>query len=418
MDGENAEGKRNFLSLLGESLIYSESSISQASEEHFVQDNIETSILSCQENSQLYSSEVNKALDYNCFSQPEMYSSSIPDSKDYYDWADINMKSVPKLHSGNFSLKSIEAQGNLATLRNGHDLAYCYSNSNFPHIVPNNAYSYAPVLHNKNQYPPSINCFANYSIPDYRNFGQNLYLSTNYNSAYQLNRQQGPSYIIPSPSACIMQPIFSKLQDVSIFSRAKIKHSSNSTSCIVKSLNKTTHNKKKNTEYSEVPVKGKNTNKNAQDLLRFKEQSKANKKSHPKLQSESKDATLENSEFMNLNLIDYLCTQKGCRYFQRNIYNASPIVIDELIQKIGNNFHIIMTDLYANYFFQKLLSCCSQPQRIAILNFISTKFHFISNNSSGTHAIQKLYDLISSPEEILLISNGLYADFIQICKVN
>lgn len=124
------------------------------------------------------------------------------------------------------------------------------------------------------------------------------------------------------------------------------------------------------------------------------------------------------SEFVSSGnkLIDYLCTSKGCRYFQGVILKASPETIDQIIIRIGNEFHIVMTDSHANYFFQKFIGCCNQSQRVDILKYVFTKFLYITNDSSGTHAIQAMFDLISTPEEIDIISLGIKPDFLEICK--
>jgi hypothetical protein len=116
-------------------------------------------------------------------------------------------------------------------------------------------------------------------------------------------------------------------------------------------------------------------------------------------------------------LLDYLCTPKGCRYFQSYVLKASPEVIDQMIKKLSTSFHIVMTNSYANYFFQKFITCCNQDQRKIILTHISGSFLYIASDNSGTHALQAMFEQITSAEEINIISEGIKDDFVHICKV-
>lgn len=116
--------------------------------------------------------------------------------------------------------------------------------------------------------------------------------------------------------------------------------------------------------------------------------------------------------------LDYLCTPKGCRYFQSYIQKATPEVVDQILLKIGANFPRIMTDSYANYFFQKFIKLCNQGQRILILKHIKSTIFMIASNNSGTHALQEMFEQVISNEEITLLSCAISDDFIPICQVS
>lgn len=116
--------------------------------------------------------------------------------------------------------------------------------------------------------------------------------------------------------------------------------------------------------------------------------------------------------------IDFICTCKGYRQLQIYIDKVSPNIIDILIDQIGSDFEIIMTNHYANYFFQKLTYNCTSDQRFTILKYIESNFSKIAHNSSGTHALQSLFDIVDKEEQIAMITSCLKISFIDICKVS
>lgn len=137
----------------------------------------------------------------------------------------------------------------------------------------------------------------------------------------------------------------------------------------------------------------------------------------------SEDATKEKLPLTKNKLsakkfLNFLCTPKGCRYFQSYIQQASPEVIDQIVQKIGTNFPKIMTDHYSNYFFQKFIKLCNLDQRMVILNNIKENILLIASDNSGTHSLQVMFEHITANEEILLLSNAISDDFLTICKVS
>ena len=52
---------------------------------------------------------------------------------------------------------------------------------------------------------------------------------------------------------------------------------------------------------------------------------------------------------------------------QKFLNKLSHERIDLFLQKISTNLKLIMTDNYGNYLIQKLIHCCTNQQRIMIL---------------------------------------------------
>lgn len=75
-----------------------------------------------------------------------------------------------------------------------------------------------------------------------------------------------------------------------------------------------------------------------------------------------------------------------------------------------------MSDNYANYFCQYLLSSCSGDQRLGVLRSIQPHFIEICCNKKGTHSIQKMIDLVNLPEEEEFIRNALIGNVVFLSK--
>lgn len=60
----------------------------------------------------------------------------------------------------------------------------------------------------------------------------------------------------------------------------------------------------------------------------------------------------------------------------------------------------LMTDPFGNYLIQKLLECCTEDQRTAIIDQVQKSLVKISLNMHGTRAVQKLIETISNEEQV------------------
>jgi len=66
-------------------------------------------------------------------------------------------------------------------------------------------------------------------------------------------------------------------------------------------------------------------------------------------------------------VIELVVTQTGSRFLQKQLTKSSPEFITFILQEIEKELPKLMIDNYANYFCQKLILSCSQPQRISFI---------------------------------------------------
>ena len=104
-------------------------------------------------------------------------------------------------------------------------------------------------------------------------------------------------------------------------------------------------------------------------------------------------------ENLNKPLDIFICSQTGSRMLQNNLDNFPPHILDILIDKIKFSFQKLMSDIYGNYFCQKLYSLSSFEQRMIILENIKDIFVPISKTKAGSHAAQSIIEHASTLEE-------------------
>ena len=104
-------------------------------------------------------------------------------------------------------------------------------------------------------------------------------------------------------------------------------------------------------------------------------------------------------ENLNTPLDTFICSQTGSRMLQNNLNNFSHHIVDILINKIKTSFKKLMSDIYGNYFCQKLYNISSFEQRILILESIKDSFISISKTKSGSHVAQSIIEQALTPEE-------------------
>ena len=104
-------------------------------------------------------------------------------------------------------------------------------------------------------------------------------------------------------------------------------------------------------------------------------------------------------ENLNKPLDIFICSQTGSRMLQNNLDNFPPHILDILIVKIKFSFQKLMSDIYGNYFCQKLYSLSSFEQRMTILENIKDIFVPISKTKAGSHAAQSIIEHASTLEE-------------------
>jgi hypothetical protein len=79
---------------------------------------------------------------------------------------------------------------------------------------------------------------------------------------------------------------------------------------------------------------------------------------------------------INVPLWEYAKTQRGSRNLQKLLNKIEPGGLDEILEKLKNNFPELMVDTYGNYFCQKLIQSCSSEQRMFILRHVGNIFIF------------------------------------------
>ena len=104
-------------------------------------------------------------------------------------------------------------------------------------------------------------------------------------------------------------------------------------------------------------------------------------------------------ENLNTPLDNFICSQTGSRMLQNNLDNFSKQIIDALIDKIKSSFQKLMSDVYGNYFCQKLYNLSNFEQRLLILESIKDSFISISKTKSGSHVAQSIIEQALTPEE-------------------
>ena len=116
---------------------------------------------------------------------------------------------------------------------------------------------------------------------------------------------------------------------------------------------------------------------------------------------------------LNVNLSDFLCSQKGVREIQKYI-NKSPNECKAiLIKSLNYDLSKVMMDVYGNYFCQDLIKKSNQNQIDLIINYIKNSFVKIAFDYSGTHVLQVLLDMISSTEEENILINSVLGNEIK-----
>lgn len=138
-----------------------------------------------------------------------------------------------------------------------------------------------------------------------------------------------------------------------------------------------------------------------------------------------KDLKKENQNFKKFlygfdrdSFVDYLCSSKGCSYMQTFLPDISVEEVDYLINLIGNKLNTVITDNYANYFFQKLINNFTPKQKTEIIKAIKNDFTYIAQNPSGTHSLQTLFEQVDNNEQSELIQAYVITNFVELCTVS
>jgi hypothetical protein len=69
----------------------------------------------------------------------------------------------------------------------------------------------------------------------------------------------------------------------------------------------------------------------------------------------------------DIKLSEFLKSQKGSRIYQRKLKKIKSEEIDFLLSTLERDFPELLTNIYSNYFCQKLYTICNVEQRRFIL---------------------------------------------------
>jgi pumilio RNA-binding family len=134
--------------------------------------------------------------------------------------------------------------------------------------------------------------------------------------------------------------------------------------------------------------------------------------------------------------------QHGCRFLQRRFDEDGADAVDACFPEILAEAVELMMDPFGNYLVQKLLECCSDEQRVAVLEAVaktadgeedkdklddkddslktkSTSPPFlvtVALNTHGTRAVQKLVETLRGPEQIALAVAALKPGVVTLIK--
>ena len=83
----------------------------------------------------------------------------------------------------------------------------------------------------------------------------------------------------------------------------------------------------------------------------------------------------DNKKKKEIKLSEFIKSQKGSRIYQRKVKKMSILEIDEVISELLNYIPVLLTNVYANYFCQKLFNLCNIDQKLIILDKVFNIFN-------------------------------------------
>lgn len=192
---------------------------------------------------------------------------------------------------------------------------------------------------------------------------------------------------------------------------ANIKNNINNNNFILDEFNQS------NTFYNNDKNFSNNNNLENKNISSFFGNKKNNKKKNKHKNNINKNVnmTKENTKEKNIrdfklfcdglkcSLSDYICSQTGSRIMQKYLNHFPSFIITNLIEMIYMNFEKIMSDIYGNYFCQKLYSISSIEQRRMILNSIKDIFINVSKTTAGAHVTQNIIEESKTKDEKIII---------------
>ncbi|KAK3233493.1 hypothetical protein CYMTET_56216 [Cymbomonas tetramitiformis] len=128
-------------------------------------------------------------------------------------------------------------------------------------------------------------------------------------------------------------------------------------------------------------------------------------------------------EEVNGQVLSLAQDQHGCRFLQKKIDEGGPEAVAAIFPEVLQCVVELMVDPFGNYLVQKLLECCSERQRVQILQAVSEpaadgmpKVIGVALNTHGTRAVQKLVETLRSAEQVQLAIQALEPGVVPLIK--
>jgi hypothetical protein len=109
-------------------------------------------------------------------------------------------------------------------------------------------------------------------------------------------------------------------------------------------------------------------------------------------------------------------TNSGSRQVQKYLRKCSTEGIEEVLSGILNEITEFVTNDYANYMLQSLISVCNVDQRTRIVMKLSENMVELCRNKQGTHCLQALIAKVTTSREFKLICSSIEHKFVELCE--
>ncbi|KAK3230865.1 hypothetical protein Dsin_002746 [Dipteronia sinensis] len=111
--------------------------------------------------------------------------------------------------------------------------------------------------------------------------------------------------------------------------------------------------------------------------------------------------------------------QNGCRFLQRVFDEGTYLDVQIIFNEVIGHVVELMMEQFGNYLVQKLLTVCSEEQRMQILLMVTKEpgqLVRICLNTYGTRVVQKLIETLKTRQQISLVKGALKPGFLDLIK--
>ncbi|KAI9201761.1 hypothetical protein LWI28_028870 [Acer negundo] len=111
--------------------------------------------------------------------------------------------------------------------------------------------------------------------------------------------------------------------------------------------------------------------------------------------------------------------QNGCRFLQRVFDEGTYLDVQIIFNEVIGHVVELMMEQFGNYLVQKLLTVCSEEQRMQILLLVTKEpgqLVRICLNTYGTRVVQKLIETLKTRQQISLVKGALKPGFLDLIK--